>query len=56
MKVIQFKVISTLNNAMSSDHVAPTAFKEAVQSLILPYMMAYFIDYEHKKDRKAQQP
>lgn len=55
MKVILFKVISTLNNAMSSGHVALTTFAEAVQSLILAYMTVYFKEDECKKDRKAHQ-
>lgn len=42
MKEIQYKVISSVNNAVSSGHVAPTTLTEAAQSLILACTTAYF--------------
>lgn len=53
MKEIQYKVISSISNPMCFGHVALTT--EAVQSLILAYMTAYFKADLHKKDHKAQQ-
>lgn len=53
-EVIQLKVISTLKNAMTSSHFAPTTFTQAVQGLISAYMTPYFKG-EHKKDHKVQQ-
>lgn len=54
MKLIQFKVISTLNNTMSCGHVAPTTIIGAVQSLKSIYTTVYFKEDKHKKDQKSQ--
>lgn len=51
MKLIHFKVISPLNNAMSS---GPTTLTETVQSLTLASMTAFLTD-EYRNDRKVQQ-
>lgn len=42
MKEIQYEVISSTSNDMSFGHIALPTFTEAVQSLILAYMTAYF--------------
>lgn len=42
MEEIQYKVISSINNAGSFGHVVPITIPEAAQSLVLAYMTAYF--------------
>lgn len=42
MEEIKYKVISSINNAMSFGHAVPTTFTEAAQNLVLAYMTAYF--------------